>query len=193
MKNEPNNKFIIKIPKQISVFYDKKKGIIIFRNEKKTIALKTKVHIVTEKKLNILKITNFSLCRLSNNEKKKLNAIQGLTTAKIKQALLELTETFYQKLKFVGVGYRAIDLTKLNLRGFLLKLGLSHLLYLNPTNTFFNMFCLKTTKLFVFGTSYAKVNQAAATVRSYKVPEPYKGKGILYETEKIKLKEGKKI
>jgi large subunit ribosomal protein L6 len=193
MSNEPNNKFVIRIPKQFSIFYDKKKGTIIFQNKKKTTALKTKVHIIIEKKLDVIKVTNIPLYGMSNNEKKKLNATQGLIAAKIKQILLESTETFYQKLKFVGVGYRALNLKKLNQKGFLLKLGLSHLLYLNPTNKFFDMFCLKTTKMFIFGTSYSKVSQAAAFLRSYKIPEPYKGKGILYENEKIKLKEGKKI
>ena len=49
------------------------------------------------------------------------------------------------------------------------------------------------TKLFIYGNSYRNVTQTAALIRSYKKPEPYKGKGILYETEKIVLKEGKKV
>ena len=55
------------------------------------------------------------------------------------------------------------------------------------------IFCLKSTKLFVYGNSYQELTQTSSIVRSYKKPEPYKGKGILYETEKIILKEGKKI
>ena len=41
------------------------------------------------------------------------------------------------------------------------------------------------TKLFIFGNSYQNVTQIASLIRSYKKPEPYKNKGILYETEKI--------
>ena len=52
---------------------------------------------------------------------------------------------------------------------------------------------VKTNKLFIIGNSYQFVTQIAALIRSCKVPEPYKGKGILYATEKITLKEGKKV
>ena len=48
------------------------------------------------------------------------------------------------------------------------------------------------TRLFIYGSSYQKVTQTASSIRSYKKPEPYKNKGILYEAEKIILKEGKK-
>ena len=72
------------------------------------------------------------------------------------------------------------------------KLGYSHQIFFKiPRNL--NVFCLKSTKLFVSGLSNSYVNQIAALIRSYKTPEPYKGKGILYENEKIILKEGKKI
>ena len=55
------------------------------------------------------------------------------------------------------------------------------------------IFCLKTNKLFIVGYSYVFVTQIAALIRSFKIPEPYKGKGIVYTTEKIILKEGKKV
>ena len=55
------------------------------------------------------------------------------------------------------------------------------------------VFCFKATKLFIYGNSYQNVTKIASLIRSYKKPEPYKGKGILYETEKITLKKGKKI
>lgn len=55
------------------------------------------------------------------------------------------------------------------------------------------MFCLKLTKLFVYGDSYQKITKTTALIQSYKQPDPYKGKGILYENEKIILKEGKKF
>jgi len=54
-------------------------------------------------------------------------------------------------------------------------------------------FCLKNNKLFLIGNSSIFLTQVAALIRSYKIPEPYKGKGILYMSEKITLKEGKKI
>lgn len=139
-------------------------------------------------------ITNNSIQKISNNKKKQLNSLQGLITYKIKQILTELTITYYQKLKFVGVGYRAIKInqTTTNKNIFLLKLGLSHPLYLNSIYNI-NLFCLKFTKLFIYGNSYKKLSQATATIRLTKWPDPYKGKGILFNNEKIKLKEGKKV
>ena len=74
----------------------------------------------------------------------------------------------------------------------LLKLGYSHDIYLKiPRNL--EISSLKFTKLFISGFSYGKITQTAALIQSYKYPEPYKGKGILYENQKIQLKEGKKI
>ena len=54
--------------------------------------------------------------------------------------------------------------------------------------------CQKFTKLFIFGNcSLENLTQTVAQIRACKLPEPYKGKGILYDTEKISLKKGKKI
>ncbi len=188
-----NKKFSIKLPKTLSYFYDKKKGVIIFKKKTKVFLLSTKIHLLINRNQNELIVTNIPLKNISNNEKKILKAIQGLTAAKIKLIFLELTETFYTKLKFVGIGYRAIKFKKLGFHGFFFKLGLSHSLYFNPVNNSLNIFCLKFTKLYVYGTSYLKICQTSASIRSYKLPEPYKGKGILYENEKIIRKEGKKI
>ena len=54
-------------------------------------------------------------------------------------------------------------------------------------------FSRKANKLLIVGSSYTIVNQVASLIRSFKIPEPYKGKGIVYTTEKIILKEGKKV
>ena len=72
------------------------------------------------------------------------------------------------------------------------KLGYSHFIYFKIPKKL-KIFCLKANKLFILGYSYAFVTQIAALIRLYKVSEPYKGKGILYTTEKITLKEGKKM
>jgi large subunit ribosomal protein L6 len=124
--------------------------------------------------------------------KKKIKALQGTTVALIKQLIVETSAVLYQKLKLVGVGYRAFDVDTLKNKLLLFKLGYSHFLYFKISNEI-EIFCLKMTKLFIYGNSYRNVTQTAALIRSYKKPEPYKGKGILYETEKIVLKEGKKV
>ena len=72
------------------------------------------------------------------------------------------------------------------------KLGYSHPIFFKIPNNL-QIFCFKFIKLFVWGNSYKNITQTSALIRSYKKPEPYKGKGILYEGEKIVLKEGKKV
>lgn len=127
-------------------------------------------------------------------KKKSLKAFQGTTVALIKYAIIELSVSFfYQKMKFVGVGYRAFPLEINNKKQMLhLRLGYSHQIYFRFINEI-NVFCFKFTKLFIFGSSYQNITQFSALIRSCKPPEPYKGKGILYDNEKIILKIGKRI
>jgi large subunit ribosomal protein L6 len=106
-----------------------------------------------------------------------------------------LTESFilaYQKLEIKGVGYRAFFDETQNQKLLTLKLGYSHLIYIRAIKNL-SINCFTKTKLYVFGSSYTDVSQLSALIRSNKIPEPYKGKGILYENENIILKEGKKI
>lgn len=190
--NYITKKYIIKIPKNISMYYCDNKHIVIFANSfaQKSLILKTKLIVEQEKR--IIKITREPLFNTSNNEKKKLKAIQGTQVNLLKQLLLDISFSFCKKLNLVGVGFRVSALKILNLNLLHFKLGYSHSIYFKiPDNL--EIFCLKANKLFVLGHSYLFVSQVAALIRSFKTPEPYKGKGIVYTTEKIILKEGKKI
>lgn len=187
-----NEKYKIKIPTNIIVFYCNKKNIITIFGPlvKKTITLKLKLIFLND--INTILVTNIFTSKLSNNKKKNLKTLQGTTTAQIKQLIIETSTLIYKKLLFVGVGYRTFDVDNFPNKLLLFKLGFSHSIYFKiPKNL--QLFCLKRTKLFVFGNSYQHVTQAASIIQSYKTPEPYKGKGILYENIKIKLKEGKKL
>lgn len=182
-------KHIIKIPKNISTYYCDAKRIIIFTNSfaQKTLTLKTK--IVIEKKKRIISVTRQPFVTISNNEKKKLKAIQATQVSILKQILLDISFFFCKKLNLVGVGFRVSTLNSSLLH---FKLGYSHSIYFKiPKNL--KIFCFRNNKLFVTGYSYLFVTQIAALIRSYKAPEPYKGKGIVYTTEKIQIKEGKKL
>ena len=121
-----------------------------------------------------------------------IKSFQGTTYSLIKQLIVETSSILYKKLKFIGIGYRAFDVKKFNNKLFMFKLGYSHPIYFKIPKKI-NIFCLKLTKLFVYGNSYQNITKTTSLIKSYKLPEPYKGKGILYENEKIKLKEGKKI
>lgn len=191
--NYISKKNIIKIPKNVSVYYCDTQRIIIFINSlghNQILSLKTK--IIFDKTKRILKITRDPFGNISNNEKKKLKAIQGTQASLLKQLLLDMSFLFCKKLNIIGVGFR-VSTTKLsnfNLLHF--KLGYSHYVYFKIPITL-EIFCLKANKLLIVGNSYTAVNQVAALIRSFKTPEPYKGKGIVYTTEKIILKEGKKV
>lgn len=185
-------KQIIKIPNNIAVFYCKKKKFITFKGPLKKKSLKVKVDLKIFQKKKQIEICDKILSNLPNNRKKEAISLQGTTASLIRQLLIETSATVYQKLKLIGVGYRVLPVENLEKDLLLFKLGYSHSIFLKIPKEI-NIFCLKLTKLFIFGNSYQEVTLTAAQVRSTKFPEPYKGKGILYENEKIILKEGKKV
>lgn len=187
-----SKRYLIKIPKDISVLYCEKKKFLTFIGPLSRKSLQLKLKILILKPKNHIIITRLSFFGMSGNEKKKLKAVQKTTIALIKQIILEISFVFSKKLIFVGVGYKTfpIELFKNNILHF--KLGYSHQIYFKISNTL-NVFCFKATTIFISGNSYQEVSQVSALIRSYKYPEPYKGKGILYENEKIAIKEGKKV
>ena len=191
MRNK-SEKYIIKIPNDINVIYSNKKKIILLTGVLSKKTLKLNIQLVLIKSTNSIKVTPFPFFEIANSKKKKIKALQGTTFALIKQLIVETSTILYRKLKIIGVGYRTFEVDNFKNKLVLFKLGYSHFLYFKISSEV-KIFCLKMTKLFVCGNSYQNITQTASLIRSYKVPEPYKGKGILYETEKIKLKEGKKI
>merc|ERR1712087_282432 len=183
---------IIKIPKNISMYYCDEKQIILFANSVISKALILKTKLIIEEKKRIIKITQDPFFKISNDEKKKLKAVQGTQVSLLKQILLDISLSFCKKLNLVGVGFRVFTLKILDKDLLHFKLGYSHFIYFKIPKKL-KIFCLKANKLFILGYSYAFVTQIAALIRLYKVSEPYKGKGIRYTTEKIMLKEGKKV
>lgn len=184
------NKHIIQIPSNIKIIYCTKTKILVFLSPlaKKTLKVPVKICLFP----NIIVVTKISNYKISKNYFKNLKKIQGTTIAKIKLLLIEITNILYKKLILIGVGYRAFNIENLS-NQINLKLGYSHLIY-HKISSELQTFNLKTTKLFIFGlTSYDNLTQVTASIRQCKPPEPYKGKGILYYQEKIKLKKGKKI
>ena len=191
MQNVPK-KHLIKILKETTVIYCNKRKIIVVIGPLKKKSLKLQVKLNFNEKLNIIEVTGIPFSKLSNNGLKNIKTIQGTTVALIKQLLIETSSVFYQKLKFTGVGYRVLEVNNFEKQVLLFRLGYSHNIYFKiPKNL--GISSLKSTKLFISGFSYQKITQAGALIQSYKYPEPYKGKGILYENQKIQLKEGKKV
>lgn len=187
------SKFSLYIPQDISTIYCEKKKILIVQGPVKKKSMKLKLRITFHKFKKILSVSPLPFFRMSNAEKKKIKMLRNTTLAKIKHLFIESSIKIFQKLNLIGVGFKAdfadVFLEKTVLT---LKLGLSHLTYIKiPENLQLNH--LTKTKFCVHGNSYTEVSKFAATIRSKKLPEPYKGKGFLYENEVVVLKEGKKV
>ena len=129
-----------------------------------------------------------SLLRIKTiNESKYANAISGTIRALIANMVHGVSIGFERKLLLVGVGYRAqADKNKINL-----ALGYSDPIdYTLPEGV--TVETPTQTEVIIKGIDKQKVGQVAAEIRSYRKPEPYKGKGIRYFDEIISLKETKK-
>jgi large subunit ribosomal protein L6 len=185
-------KNIIKIPKNITLIYSTEKKIITIIGLNQTKSLKLDIKPVLDSSNNKIEITNISFKKLANHQKKNIKAFQQTNIALIKQLIIETSSLLYKKLIFTGIGYKVFDVEQFSNKLLMLKLGYSHFLYFKISSEI-KMYCLKSTKLFIFSNSYQNVTQLASSIRAFKKPEPYKGKGILYSTEKVILKEGKKV
>ena len=182
----------IKIPKNITTLYCDKKKLLTFIGPLQKKSLKIQVQLFFIPSTNLIIVSDLPISYTSNIGFKNSKVLQGTTVAKIKQMLVEIMYTLYYKLEFVGVGYRAFSVETLKNQLYF-KLGYSHLIYFKIENPL-ESFCMKFTKLFIFGNcSYEKLTQTAALIQDCKRPEPYKGKGILHHGEQIILKKGKKI
>jgi large subunit ribosomal protein L6 len=186
-------KYTIKIPENVTTFYCDKKKIITFSGPLKKKSLKLEVKPFFSNTSNSLIISDLSNTHNSVIGKKKAKIMQGTTLALIKHALIEINYKLYNKIKFVGVGYRSFQMNNPLENQIFLKLGYSHMIYFripSPLDTH----VVKFTTLFVFGnSSYNEITKLISLIRDCRLPEPYKGKGVLRYEEKITLKKGKKI
>ena len=142
---------------------------------------------------------SLSTTRPANVEVKVENSVltlavagESMTMAGTLRALLNnmvvgVTTGFERKLELVGVGYRAAMQGKdLNL-----SLGFSHPVLFTPPAGI-TIETPTQTEIVIKGTDRQVVGQAAAKIRAFRPPEPYKGKGVRYAGEQIALKEAKK-
>ena len=135
----------------------------------------------------IISIENKKILIKPKELNKKTKMIWGTTRSLLNSIILGCTNDFKKTLKLVGTGYKAI------LQGKILKIsaGYSHDIdYQVPEGI--NIKCQDPNTIEISGANKAQVGQVAADIRSYRKPEPYKGKGIRYENEHIVRKEGKK-
>lgn len=121
-----------------------------------------------------------------NGDVKNYNALWGLTRTLLNNMVIGVTEGYQKSLELVGVGYRA----QLQGKKLVLQVGYSHPVEFEP-ETDMEIEVPAPTKIVVKGIDKEKVGSLAANIRAVREPEPYKGKGIRYEGEVVKLKAGK--
>ena len=121
------------------------------------------------------------------DESKTARAMWGMQRSLVQNIVTGVSEGFTKELELQGVGYRAA------LQGKILKLQLGHSHDIDFTiPDGIEIECERPTSIKIKGIDKQKVGQVAAVIRSYRPPEPYKGKGVRYLGEYVFRKEGKK-
>ena len=124
---------------------------------------------------------------LPRNDNKRGRQMWGMSRTLVQNMVTGVSDGFTVKLEISGVGYRAaLDGKILNL-----QLGYSHDIKVAIPDTL-TVKCETPTQISISGFNKREVGQMASEIRSFRKPEPYKGKGIRYEGERILRKEGKK-
>jgi len=120
------------------------------------------------------------------SEENEHKALHGLTRTLVANMIEGVTAGFSKQLEIIGVGYKAEQRPY----GLQLSLGFSHPIeYRAPAGI--KLTAPQPTQVNIEGANKEMVGQVAAEIRSYRPPEPYKGKGIKYAEERIRRKEGK--
>jgi large subunit ribosomal protein L6 len=120
------------------------------------------------------------------DHQKRVHALHGLSRTLVANMIQGVTKGFRKELKIVGIGYRAsVSGKSLNL-----SLGYSHpIKYQIPDQIAIEV--TKDNQIIIQGIDKQKVGQVAAEIRDFRRPEPYKGKGVMYVGEHIRMKVGK--
>lgn len=123
-----------------------------------------------------------------NSDEPKVRSLHGLTRALIANMVAGVSTGFEKRLEIIGVGYRA----QVSGKKLTLNLGFSHPIELEvPEKLTAEMDKEQKNTLVISGIDRQLVGQFAANVRSFRPPEPYKGKGIRYVDEHVARKAGK--
>ncbi|MBO5091924.1 MAG: 50S ribosomal protein L6 [Clostridia bacterium] len=169
----------INVPAGVTVTVDAANSVVTVKGPKGTLTQNyhNRMNVVCEN--NVITVTRPS-------DEKEDRALHGLTRTLIYNMVVGVTEGYSKKLEVNGVGYRAAMQGKsLNL-----TLGYSHPVIVDaPEGITFETPDANT--IIIKGINKQVVGETAAFVRSRRAPEPYKGKGIKYEGEKIRRKSGK--
>ena len=133
-----------------------------------------------------IEISGNELLVTRNDDTRKNRALHGLYRSLINNMVTGVNEGFTKKLELVGIGYRA----ELKGKNLVMMLGFSHpTVFCPPADITIEV--PNPNSVLINGISKELVGLVAAKIRSFRIPEPYKGKGIKYENEVVRRKAGK--
>ncbi len=168
----------INVPSGVEIKLDD--GFVSVKGSKGTLRKPLPPHVAVELEGSAVKI------KPADVSFKDSNVYWGLTRALIQNMIIGVTAGFEKTLEFQGVGYKAAVKGK----DLELGLGFSHPVTVHGPEGI--EFKTEKSSIKIIGTDKELVGKVAAEIRSYRLPEPYKGSGIRYQGEVIRRKAGKK-
>ena len=168
----------VELPKGVE--FKQSGNVVTLKGSNGELSLELNSEVELTQEDNLLKLAPRSGSRFAT-------AIVGTMRSILANMVTGVSAGFERKLQLVGVGYRAkADGKKLNL-----TLGFSHPVeYEVPEGI--SVETPSQTEIIIKGADKQKVGQVSAEIRSFRPPEPYKGKGVRYADERVMLKEAKK-
>ena len=168
----------IVVPENVEVLIEE--GFLVVNGAKGSLNFKLTDHIDVN-----LSAGEISLNR--NSEAREIKSLHGTTRQIINNMVIGVSEGFSKELEIVGVGYQA------NAKGnrLHLQLGFSHDIYFDMPEGI--SIIANRTEIKVEGIDKQLVGAVSAKIRSFRPPEPYKGKGIRYKSEYVRTKQGKTV
>ncbi|MDD4956090.1 MAG: 50S ribosomal protein L6 [Candidatus Omnitrophica bacterium] len=143
-------------------------------------------HVIPEGFVVEIADNKISITRPSDSRQHK--TLHGTTRSLVQNMVTGLSKGFQKKLQIQGVGYKA----QMKGKTLVLDIGFSHTVNYTPDQDV-SIETPTPTEILVKGVDKQKVGAVAAEIRAYYPPEPYKGKGIRYEGEYVRQKQGKSI
>ena len=176
-------KYPVEIPSGVTVSVDA--GLVSVKGKLGTLERRFTNDVAVKVEGNQLVVEPPSLVK--KEQTKMARSMWGTARAILQNMVIGVNTGFSKRLEINGVGYKA----SVQGKQVVLNLGYSHdVIYQIPDGI--TIAAERPTLLVVSGADKQRVGQVAAEIRAWRGPEPYKGKGIKYETETILRKEGKK-
>ena len=169
----------VAIPEGVS--FSSKDGLVKVEGKKGSLEFNANKNMVITESEGMISVKR----KLDNREQKSLH---GTTRQMINNMVIGVSEGFSKELEIIGVGYQAqVQGSRLHL-----QLGFSHDIYFDMPNGI-SVVAANRTEIRVEGIDKQLVGAVAAKIRSFRPPEPYKGKGIRYKGEYVRSKQGKTV